>query len=84
MTDFNGNPLASDFTWSFSTGSAAQNSGPGGPILVIANAVNPFSRYYSEILSAEGFNEYSVADVANVSASTLSNYDVVILGEMTL
>ena len=71
MTDFNGNPLPSDFTWSFGTGGAPQNSGPGGPILVIANVVNPFSRYYSEILSAEGFNEYSVADIANVDAVAL-------------
>ena len=51
---------------------------------MIANVLNPFSRYYSEILSAEGLNEYTVADIANVSASTLSNYDVVILGEMAL
>ena len=84
VTDFNGNALPSDFSWSFTTGVAPQNSGPGGPILVIANVLNPFSRYYSEILSAEGLNEYTVADIANVSASTLSNYDVVILGEMAL
>ena len=51
---------------------------------MIANALNPFSRYYSEILSAEGLNEYTVADIANVSASTLSNYDVAILGDMAL
>src|SRR4051812_1910082 len=29
--------------------------GPGGPILVISTTSNPFSRYYAEILRAEGF-----------------------------
>jgi hypothetical protein len=84
VEDFNGNVLTSDFTWSFTTGAAPQNSGPGGPILVIANLLNPFTQYYSEILNAEGFNEYTVADISNVTATTLSNYDVAILGEMTL
>ena len=74
----------SDFTWSFTTGAAPANSGPGGPILVIASVLNPFSRYYGEILSAEGLNEYTVADIANVTSATLANYDVVILGDFSL
>jgi len=84
IEDFSGTPLASDFTWSFTTGGAPLNSGPGGPILAISNVVNPFSQYYSEILNAEGFNEYTVSDISTVTAGTLSNYDVVILGEMPL
>ena len=60
------------------------NSGPGGPILVISSASNPFSRYYGEILSAEGLNEYLVADISTVTSTTLANYDVVILGDMSL
>ena len=84
VEDFNGNALASDFSWSFTTGSAPQNTGPGGPILVIANVLNPFTQYYSEILNAEGFNEYTVADISTVTSTTLSNYDVAILGEMAL
>lgn len=84
VKDFNGNLLASDFTWSFTTGTPPPNSGPGGPILVISSALNPFSRYYGEILSAEGLNEYLVTDISNVTSTTLANYDVVILSDMTL
>ena len=84
VKDFNGNAMVSDFTWSFTTGTAPANTGPGGPILVIANVLNPFSRYYGEILSAEGLNEYTVADIANVTPATLANYEVVILGDMPL
>ena len=51
---------------------------------MIANVLNPFTQYYSEILNAEGFNEYTVADISTVTSTTLSNYDVVILGEMAL
>ena len=36
-------------------------SGPGGPILVVASPSDPFSRYYAEILRAEGLNEFEVA-----------------------
>ena len=84
VKDTFGNSLASDFSWSFTTGPAPANSGPGGPILVIANSANPFSRYYGEILSAEGLNEYLVADISNVTASTLAGEDIVILGDMSL
>ena len=84
VKDFSNNAMASDYTWSFTTGAAPANSGPGGPILVISSALNPFSRYYGEILSAEGMNEYTVSDIANITAATLANYDVVILGDMTL
>jgi hypothetical protein len=64
-----------------------QDTGPGGPILVIAdasNTTNPFGRYYAEILRAEGFNAYYVMDISNISAATLAEYDVVLLGEMPL
>ena len=46
--------------------------GPGGPILVVTAAANPFSQYYAEILRAEGLNAFGVADISGVSASTLS------------
>ena len=84
VKDFNGNPLAADFTWSFSTSPVPNNSGPGGPILVISSASNPFSRYYGEILSAEGLNEYTVADISTVTSTTLAAFDVAILGDMSL
>jgi hypothetical protein len=84
VKDFNGNLLASDFTWSFSTGNPPPNSGPGGPILVISNVLNPFTSYYGEILSAEGLNEYTVADISTVTSTTLAGYDLAILGDMSL
>ena len=84
VEDFSGDTMTSDVTWSFTTGAAPANHGPGGPILIIANVLNPFTQYYSEILNAEGFNEYTVADIAAVTSGTLSNYDIAILGDMSL
>src|SRR5664280_921784 len=53
--------------------------GPGGPILVISNASDPYSSYYAEILRTEGLNEFAAMDISLVTPSILSNYDVVIL-----
>ena len=60
------------------------NVGPGGPILVVHNSSNPFSLYTTEILRAEGLNEFDVKEIADVNAAMLTNYNVVILGEMSL
>jgi uncharacterized protein DUF4082/Big-like domain-containing protein len=84
VKDLAGNALKADFSWTFSTGGPPSDVGPGGPILVISTAANPFTRYLGEILSAEGLNEYLVTDISNVTASTLANYDLVILGDMSL
>src|ERR1700730_13248590 len=62
----------------------APDQGPGGPILVVASAANPFSKYYAEILRTEGLNAFTVTDISQVSAATLAAYDVIILGEMPL
>ncbi|MFF4652473.1 Ig-like domain-containing protein [Streptomyces sp. NPDC001380] len=59
-------------------------SGSGGPILVIASAANPYSRYYGEILTAEGVPYFKVLDIAQVTSTTLAGYDVALLGEMPL
>ncbi|MGA5703507.1 Ig-like domain-containing protein [Peterkaempfera bronchialis] len=59
-------------------------SGSGGPVLVIASAANAYSRYYAEILTAEGVPYFKVLDISQVTASTLAGYDVAILGEMPL
>jgi hypothetical protein len=59
-------------------------SGPGGPMLVISSASNPFSLYYAEILRAEGLNAFDFKGIESVSSNTLASYDVVILGEMPL
>jgi hypothetical protein len=84
VTDSFGNTLGSDYVWSFTTGGPPTGSGPGGPILVISSASNPFTGYYDEILRAEGLNEFSVQDISAISASTLSFYNVAILGDMQL
>jgi len=54
------------------------------PILVLTNAANPFSQYYSEILLTEGLNEFTQANVSTISYDSLAPYDMVILGESAL
>jgi hypothetical protein len=60
------------------------DNGPGGPILVISNPANPFTRYAGEILLAEGLNQYSIQEIGTLDAAALANYDVAILGETSL
>jgi hypothetical protein len=85
VQDVAGNALAAAYNWSFTTVSAGPiGDGPGGPILVISSESNPFSRYYGEILLAEGFNSFYMEDISAVSAATLSNYEVVILGAVPI
>ena len=70
MADRAGNTLAADRTWTFTTAAPPPpppDEGPGGPILVISKAANPFSRYYAEILRAEGLNEFTVKDIGTVT-----------------
>jgi hypothetical protein len=62
----------------------ASVSAPGQPLLVITSAANPFSRYYAEILSAEGLDEFAAMDVSAVTSSALAAHDLVILGDVGL
>ena len=84
--DLAGNAMAAAFSAPFTTGTAQLplDQGPGGPILVVTTPANPFSKYYAEILRAEGLNAFQVADMPSVSAATLTGFDVVILGEGAL
>jgi hypothetical protein len=84
VLDSNGNAMPSSYTWSFTTEPVPPSRGPGGPILVISNVVNPYTQYFSEILTTEGLNEYTITDISQVTSATLANYDVVILGDMPL
>jgi hypothetical protein len=84
IKDTAGNALVTDYTWSFTTLPLTPAEGQGGPILVITTSLNPFSSYITEILRAEGLNEFAAADIATVTPGQLNNYNVVVLGEMEL
>ena len=87
VQDRRGRTLASDLSWSFTTGAppaSPPSEGPGGPILVVCSSSNLFSRYYAEILRNEGLNEFAVLDISLVTAAKLKEYDIVILGEFPL
>ena len=84
VADLAGNHLAGESTWTFTTVEPPPpppDEGPGGPVLVIANSGNPFSRYYTEILRAEGMNEFLTTDISKVTPAVLAAHDVAILGE---
>ncbi len=86
VADVFGNRMSADYSWSFTTEALPPpppDDGPGGPILIISDAGNPFGRYYAEILRTEGLNEFLVTDISNVNVTSLSTYDVVILGELS-
>ena len=84
--DISGNVMTTSHIWSFTTvpPNSPPPSGPGGPILVVADSANPFGRYIEEILLSEGRNLYLVDDISNVNLAYLQNYELVILGEMPL
>jgi hypothetical protein len=87
VADRAGNRMQQDRTWSFETEPPPPpppTQGPGGPILVVGSAANPFGTYNSEILRAEGLNQFAIAALSSVTAQTLSNHQVVVLGEAAL
>jgi hypothetical protein len=87
VADPSGNAMLASHNWSFTTAAPPTpppDEGPGGPILVISKSSNAFGRFYGEILRAEGINEFTVKDISTVTAPTLANYDVVVLGEMSV
>jgi hypothetical protein len=86
VKDVAGNALATNRVWSFTTATpvAPLDQGPGGPILVIKEDSNPYSKYLAEILRAEGFNSFASATSSSITPAGLAPYDVVILGEVPL
>ncbi|MEO5925046.1 MAG: Ig-like domain-containing protein [Bryobacteraceae bacterium] len=54
------------------------------PVLVVGNPANPFATYYTQILKTEGLNSSEYLNLASVTAASLTNRDVVILGETAL
>ncbi len=87
IKDTLGNATTADYTWPFTTSAPPPpppTQGPGGPILVVTTTANQFSTYLAEILRTEGANEFATADLSAVTAATLANYDIVLLGETPL
>ncbi|MEX6689955.1 DUF4082 domain-containing protein [Danxiaibacter flavus] len=87
IKDLAGNALSADTSFSFTTQAVPPpppTNGTGGPILIVSDPTNPFSRYTVEILRAEGLNEFNAMDISQVTTSVLNSYDVVVLGEMSI
>lgn len=87
VTDVNGNALAQDGSWTFTTAAPPPpppEEGPGGPILVVTNGADRFGGYVAELLRTEGLNEFSTTDVSNLSAAKLADRRIVILGRGAL
>jgi hypothetical protein len=87
VKDLAGNALAANVSWSFTTGAPPPpppTEGPGGPILIVTSVGNPYTRYYTEILRAEGLNAFAAVELSTVTPTTLAGYDVVLLGEASL
>ncbi|MFC7275734.1 DUF4082 domain-containing protein [Paractinoplanes rhizophilus] len=88
-TDSVGNVMT-PVSWSFTTAAAPPpppDQGPGGPVLVIkssATGASGFTSFLAEVLRTEGLNEFATTDLATVTAATLSQYDVVLLGQTAL
>ena len=87
--DAAGNTMA-PVTWSFTTAAPPPpppDQGPGGPVLVVKSAATgagTFTSFLAEVLRAEGLNEFTTADLSTVTAATLAQYDVVLLGPTPL
>jgi hypothetical protein len=92
IKDIAGNALASDYIWNFTTEPTPPtppDDGTGGPVLIISGISDLFSRYPVEILRAEGYNAFDAKDISEITPlslnlSLLNNYDVIILGHITL
>jgi len=63
----------------FPTQAAAAN-----PILIVTSSSNPYTTFLPEIFRTEGFNEFDTADISVVTSTTLSAYDLVVLGDTSL
>ena len=54
------------------------------PLLVVTSSANPFAAYLTEILRNEGLDEFTTLDASLLSSTVLSNFDVVLLGDIAL
>ena len=61
------------------TGATGAAAASDAPILLVVDPADPFSRYHTEILRAEGLNDFDVADVATLDDDALSEHVAVLL-----
>lgn len=78
-----GNTLATGQSWSFTTRRDLEH-GFGGPVLIVHSGALPFSKYYSEILRAEGIGSFESVDLSHITAELLGRFNLVLLGEIPL
>ena len=59
---------------------------PSAPILVVNNSTSsdPYQNFVPELLTTEGLNEFQVAQLSDLTAAFLTNYNVVVLPHLTL
>lgn len=69
--------------WSFTT-RRDLGHGFGGPILIITSKSRPFTKYYSEILRAEGIGSFETIELSQITDQLLERFSLAILGEMPL
>jgi hypothetical protein len=87
VSDSAGNTLTGDYSWTFTTAEIPPpppENGPGGPILLLTSNANPFTKYYAEILRAEGLNAFLPVDLGDLTPTILASHEVVILGEAAI
>ncbi len=78
VSDFAGNALASDVSWSYTTEASPPR------VLVVDSTANRFGSYLGEILRNEGLNAYTTIDATFISPTLLFGFDVIVLGETPL
>lgn len=88
VTDVRGVSLSADYSWSFTTGAAANaivsEQGAGGPILVLTDSNDTYGKYYAEILRTEGMPYFDVKDTSQINTSVLKKYVMVLLAQTDL
>jgi hypothetical protein len=65
-------------------GTARSAAVAAAPVLVIADPADPFGRYYTEILRAEGLNAFDVANLETLTPELLAGRAVVLLAGTSL
>lgn len=65
-------------------GSRSSGDGTGRPVLLITSTADPYSRYYAEILRAEGFSSFQSAELTELTDAALNDASVALLPALPL